>query len=201
MRAMEPAASSLRSIADIEAFLKAHADLHALLLQVESLGLPDSWIGAGLIRNAVWDELHGRAAPSSRLDDVDVVFFDPADRSEERETALQGQLAAMVPGIPWQVRNQARMHRRNGDAPYRDTCDAIAHWPETATAIAARTVQGRVEVIAPHGIDDLVGLIVRPTPVFAQKMHIYRERLATKVWAARWPRLKVLTEDGAAKPS
>ena len=45
------------------------------------------------------------------------------------------------------------MHLRNGDAPYRDTYDAVAHWAETATAIAARSLRGRVEVMAPHGID------------------------------------------------
>lgn len=189
---MPLATPSLHSIADIEEFLGARADLHALLVHVERLGLPDAWIGAGLIRNAVWDALHGHAAGPLLLNDVDVVFFDPADACETRDIALQGQLEALIPGIPWQIRNQARMHRRNGDAAYRDTCDAIAHWPETATAVAARTVRGRVEVIAPHGIDDLVAMIVRPTPAFGRKMQDYRERLASKDWAARWPRLRFL---------
>jgi hypothetical protein len=50
-------------------------------------------------------------------------------------------------------------------------------------------VRGKVEVIAPHGIDDLVNLIVRRTPAFAHKMDIYRKRLSSKDWATRWPRL------------
>jgi uncharacterized protein len=84
------------------------------------------------------------------------------------------------------------MHRRNGDAPYRNTFDAVAHWAETATAIAARAVEGRVEVMAPYGAGDLLNLIVRPAPVFAHKMDIYRERVMAKDWPARWPKLAML---------
>jgi hypothetical protein len=185
-------APSLRTIADIGHLLEAHADLHALLSHVESLGLPDSWIGAGFIRNSIWDELHGRAIDVSRLNDVDVIFFDSSDIRRERESDLQNRLHEHAPGIAWSVKNQARMHLRNGDAPYRDTVDAVAQWAETATAIAARLIGGRVEVMAPHGIDDLLNLIVRPTPPFERKMDIYRERVLGKDWPARWPKLTIL---------
>jgi hypothetical protein len=82
------------------------------------------------------------------------------------------------------------MHVANDDLPYRDVADAIRCWPETATAIAARTVCRRVEVLAPHGIADLVELIVRPTPRFGRKMSVYRDRISKKDWAQRWPRLR-----------
>lgn len=186
---MQPAAPRVRTLADIAELLEAHADLHALLLHVERLELPDSWIGAGFVRNAVWDALHGHPVETSKLNDVDVVYFDPAEADAERDQALEMKLKASAPNVPWQVRNQARMHRRNGDAPYRNTSDAIACWPETATAIAARTAGGKVFVTAPLGIEDLVGLVVRPTPVFARKMDVYRERLSSKNWASRWPNL------------
>ncbi|EIM27349.1 nucleotidyltransferase family protein [Microvirga lotononidis] len=196
---MNPAAP-LRTIADIEHLLEAHADLHALLSHVDSLGLPDGWIGAGFIRNAVWDVLHGRAIDISRLNDVDVVFLDPADVSKERNAILEARLRSLAPDVTWQVRNQARMHQPNGDAPYRSTCDAIACWPETATAIAARSVDGKIEVMAPHGIQDPLNLIVRPTPAFAHKMAVYRERVASKDWPARWPGLNVITTWDEAYP-
>ena len=186
---MEPAAPPLREIADIAKLLEAHAELHALLLHVESLDLSDGWIGAGFIRNAVWDALHGRPIEASSLNDVDVIYLDPTDTRDERDTALESRLKSLAPDVNWQVRNQARMHLRNADAPYRTISDAIAHWPETATAIAARTIHGKVEVIAPYGIADLIALIVRPTPAFAHKMEIYRARLKSKDWAARWPSL------------
>jgi len=190
---MKSAAPPLRTISDIEGFIQARADMLALLLLVESLGLPDGWIGAGFVRNAVWDALHGRTVDPSRLHDVDVIYLDRTDTRQERDSAIEGRLHDLAPGISWQVKNQARMHRRNGDAPYRNTQEAIACWPETATAVAARTVRGRVEVIAPLGVDDLLGLIVRPTSAFRHKMDVYRERLAAKDWSSRWPKLTFLT--------
>jgi uncharacterized protein len=196
---MKPAAPPLRELADIARLLEAHADLHALLSHVEGLALPDGWIGAGFIRNAVWDMLHGRAIDASKLNDVDVIYLDPADPSEERDRALEGRLRSLAPDVNWQVRNQARMHLRNGDAPYRSTFDAISCWPETATAIAARAMRGTVEVMAPYGISDLTRLIVRPTPAFAHKMEIYRARLRSKDWASRWPNLAFC--DAAGNPA
>jgi hypothetical protein len=197
---MNPA-PSLRTVSDIERLLEAHAASHALLLHVESLGLPDAWIGAGFIRNSIWDVLHGRTIDVMRLADVDVLFFDPDDTGKEREAGIEHQLRILAPGIPWSVKNQARMHRRNGDAPYRDTVDAVAHWAETATAVAARSMRGKVEVVAPYGVDDLLNLIVRPTPVFGHKMNVYRERVRTKDWPADWPKLTMLMSWEEAYPA
>jgi hypothetical protein len=184
----------MRNLADIADLLETQVGLHRLLGHVESLSLPDCWIGAGFIRNAVWDVLHGRKIPDSRLNDVDVIFFDPADMGEEREFAIERRLQSLDPDLVWSVKNQARMHLRNGDRPYLDTYDAISHWPETATAVAARISHGHVEVIAPYGVEDLVRMIVRPTPIFRDKIIIYQERLQAKSWQTRWPSLTVLQD-------
>ena len=189
---MKPASSPLRSIDDIAGLLETHTDLHALLCHVETLGLPDCWVGAGFVRNSVWDVLHDSRIDASRLNDIDVIFFDPSDAGEEREVDLERRLRQVAPGFPWSVKNQARMHGRNCDRPYRETFDAIAHWPETATAVAARRAPGRIEIVAPHTINDLLNLIVRPTPAFRHKMDIYRRRVTDKNWPARWPKLTVL---------
>jgi hypothetical protein len=189
---MNPAALPLRDIASIGKLLEAHAGLHSLLVHVESLGLPDCWIGAGFIRNTVWDVLHGHEIGITRLNDVDVVFLDPTDPQKGRDAAIEDALQALAPGVPWQIKNHARMPQRNGDAPYASTFDAVSRFPETATAIAARTIHGRVEVMSPHGIGDLFGLIVRPTPAFKHKMDVYRERVLSKGWPARWPGLTML---------
>jgi hypothetical protein len=47
-----------------------------LLEVVRSMRLPDCWVGAGFVRNAVWDKLHGRAI-SPPSGDVDVIWFEP----------------------------------------------------------------------------------------------------------------------------
>lgn len=185
----------MRGLADIANLLEAHPELRRLLGLVELLALPDGWIGAGFVRNAVWDVLHGRAPDPRRQGDIDVVFFDPDDTREVRDGGLEQRLRHLDPTMAWSVKNQARMHSRNGDRPYRSTEDAIAHWPETATAVAARLVRGHVEVIAPHGVGDLFDLVMRPTPAFRNKMDIYRKRLLEKDWPSRWPRLTILPKE------
>jgi hypothetical protein len=130
---------------------------------VAALNLPDGWIGAGFLRAPVWDHLHGYQRPTP-LADIDVIYFDPEHREPEAERAHEARLAALAPGLPWSVRNQARMHERNGDRPYESTEDALKHWLETPTAVAVRlTAAGR-------------------------------PALQTKNWLAAWPKVRVLWE-------
>ncbi len=173
----------------------------AALLAVASLDLPDCWIGAGAIRTAVWDRLHGRP-PAPPDGDVDVVWFDPARADPSLDRALEAVLRARAPGPDWSVRNQARMHARNGDAPYRSTMDAMRFWPETATAVAARCTAGGCEVAAPFGFGDLVGLLLRPTPAFSGARHpAFLARVRDKGWLARWPLLRLARGDAATCPA
>lgn len=53
------------------------------LRAVRELALPDWCIGAGALRNAVWDSLHGHTQPSE-LRDIDVAYFDPLDVLRDR---------------------------------------------------------------------------------------------------------------------
>ena len=157
---------------------------------VRSLGLADGWIAAGFVRNAVWEHLHG--TPSSALaGDVDVIWFDPLRAEPATDAALEARLRTLDAGVRWSVRNQARMHLRNGDAPYASATDALRFWPETATAIAVRqTERGDLEWVAPFGLDDLFDLIVRPTPHFrGAKRGLFLDRVRTKQWLRDWPRL------------
>ena len=158
---------------------------------VSHLELPDCWIAAGFIRNAVWDALHGRT-PQPPGCDVDVIWFDP-DRCHERlDRDIEEKLRAVVPSIEWSVKNQARMHARNDDKPYDSSSDAMRYWPETATAVAARICgRDQLEIASPLGLDDLFKLLLRPTQRFAnEKLPIYEERVRSKAWIELWPLLK-----------
>lgn len=161
-----------------------------ILRAVEALNLPDCWTGAGFVRNVVWDALHDRPWSPS-YSDIDVVYFDADDLSLDQDIRMETKLTASIPDVPWSVRNQARMHRGNGDRPYVDTADALRHWPETCTAVAVRFIASQIELLAPFGISDLVALIVNPTPAFAHKIGAYRTRVAQKQWAKRWPDLRI----------
>jgi uncharacterized protein len=180
-----------RMSVDIAALILADPWRRSVLRAVRALALPDWAIGAGFVRNAVWDHLHGFAAPT-QLDDVDVLFFDPADDTHDRERALEVQLAAALPGVPWSVRNQARMHRRNGDRPYAGTEDALRYWLETATCVAVRLeADDGLTVIAPFGLDDLLALRSGPTARGRERYEAYLARMRAKDWPARWPRVRV----------
>jgi hypothetical protein len=160
----------------------------AMLRAIAALALPDAWLAAGAIRNAVWDALHGYDRPTP-LSDADVIWFDRscADRGMDRR--LEQVLASRLPGIAWSVKNQARMHRRHGHAPYADCLDAMRAWPETATAIAARLRNEMIELQAPYGFDDLLSLRLRPAPRCTPA--VFDDRVKRKAWLRLWPGLSV----------
>jgi len=85
---------------------------------------------------------------------------------------------------------------RNGDAPYRSAEHALEHWCETPTAVGIRlNARDDIEMIAPFELDDLFGLIVRPTPFAADhpnKLAQYRARMNKKNWPSQWPGIRVL---------
>ena len=151
----------------ITSILRADPHRWHLLGVVDALNLPDCWIGAGFVRNAVWDHLHQRfAAPIEG--DVDVIWYDPHCTDAVGDRSLEARLHALVPSITWSVKNQARTHVRNGDAPYTSATDAMRYWPETATAIAARRRKmDDCEIAAPLGPDDLLNLVLLRIPIEA----------------------------------
>jgi uncharacterized protein len=161
-----------------------------MLQALARLDLPDTWIAAGAMRNAVWDALHG-FEHSTPLTDVDVIWFDAQQCDEARDRRLEQRLRALLPGIAWSVKNQARMHRRNGDAPYADCLDAMRYWPETATCVAARlAADGSIELHAAYGFADLLDCVLRPTPRFAAgRRAVFHARIVSKRWQSIWPRL------------
>ena len=79
------------------------------LRAARDVAAPDWLINAGAIRDAVWDDLHGR--PLTALPrDIDVGFFDPDDLTPERDRAVEAALHARAPQLPWDAKNQAAVH-------------------------------------------------------------------------------------------
>ena len=68
----------------------------------------------------------------------------------------------------------------------------MASWPEYATAVALRLeVDDSITVIAPHGLEDLFGCVIRRTPVRVS-INTYRQRVAQKRYAVRWPKVRIV---------
>ncbi len=158
-----------------------------VLRLVQDLGLPDWWVGAGFVRNAVWDHLHGK--PMTPLNDIDVIYLDAERPDLAIDENLEIELESRGPRKRWSVVNQARMHAPAGHEPYPSCVEAIRHWPETATAVAVTLVGERdVHLAAPHGVDDLLDLVVRPTS--PEHAAVVAERARAKGWAKKWPKLR-----------
>lgn len=129
------------------------------------MGLPNWCVCAGFVRSKVWDYLHG--FKKTHLPDVDVVFFDADNTDESIEKEYERILRDLDSSVPWSVKNQARMHIKSGHAPFISTADGLSHFPEVCTAIGVYLdPNGEVTLITPYGVEDLVNLIVRPTPFF-----------------------------------
>lgn len=173
-----------------------------ILRVVRDLNLPDWWIGAGFVRGKVWDVLHGYTKRTP-LPDIDVIYFDRNDFSKDEalqgstsaESKLQNHLKDIRPNVNWSVTNQARMHIIHNDKSYTSSAEALSRWVETATCVGIRLDDnGKLSLVAPHGIDDLVNLVVRPTPAGNSNMQLFRKRLEKKQWLSKWPKLKVIED-------
>jgi uncharacterized protein len=173
-----------------------------VLRAAATLQLPDWCISAGFVRSKVWDMLHECPARTP-LADVDVVYYNPSNLDEQTEKQLESQLRQLMQGVPWSVKNQARMHIPKGEAQYASTADALAKYPETCTAVGLRIERdGTLTLLAPLGLDDLLNRTVRPTAHFVEhageQAAFYNRRVDGKNWISKWPRLRVfeLAPDG-----
>lgn len=170
---------------------------------VRELALPDWCVGGGVIRNLVWDYLHEYSEPS-RPGDVDVAYFDAENTSRERDILEEERLRRVLPDIRWDVKNQAGIHEwfeeRFGYpvSPLSSTHEAVATWPETASAVALTlTPLDEIEVYAPLGLEDLFALVVRRNPARVTP-ELYLRRIAEKKYAERWPNVRIIHPDPPA---
>ena len=159
---------------------------------------PDWLVGGGVLRDLVWDRLSGRSRPAPPRD-LDLAFFDLTRLDPARDAEVEQALAARLPGIPWDAKNQAAVHTWYHQAfggppvaPLTSAADGVATWPETATAVAVRLLRdGRLQVVAPCGLEDLFGMVCRRNPRRVTVDH-YRRRVRDKRIADRWPRVEIV---------
>jgi uncharacterized protein len=184
---------------ELRALVRRSDWLLGVLATVRDSGLPDAWVGAGAVRDLVWCERYGSGFDPAAVRDVDVAYFDPDDLDSDRNDAATARLAALRPDVPWEARNQAAVHlwyaARFGTepvAPLTSIADALATWPEPATAVAVRlSAHHRIEVCAPLGLADLLGGVWRWNPRRVDLARS-RERLTRHRPAERWPGVRVI---------
>lgn len=178
---------------DILNLIKDDEWMMSVLKIAEELNFPNWVIGAGFIRNKVWDHLHGFSNIEVDTNDIDLVYFDPGGNDQKTDERLSQELTEKT-GIKWEIVNEVYAHGWNKHLPYKSIEDALSKWSETATSIGVRLSDGKLTLIAPHGIIDLVDLVIRPCPEFTPGFEKVKERAESKRWIEKWPKLKFASD-------
>jgi len=184
---------------ELISIIRSNSWFMGVLKTARTYNPPDWLVGAGVIRNIVWDHLHGLREPTP-LADVDVIFFDANDLSPERDRAVQEQLAALQADIAWEATNQAAVHLWYEEVfgfpvpPFHSSEEAVGTWPETATCVAVRLLANdELQVVAPCGLSDLFRMVLRRNPRRVTR-EMFRQRLQAKRITEKWPRVQVIDD-------
>jgi hypothetical protein len=160
------------------------------------LALPDAWIVSGCLVQSVWNVKTGRAVDYG-INDYDIFYFDP-DTSWQAEDAVIAQLQSRFEnlGVKVELRNQARVHlwypQKHG-LPYpalQSSVQGIDRFLTRNTQVGIRRTATGYDVYAPHGFDDIAGLIVRPNPGPNFSAASYAAKASR--WRGLWPELTIL---------
>lgn len=171
----------------------------AIVDELHRLALPDAWLVAGCLAQTVWNVLTKRAIDHG-ISDYDVFYFDP-DTSWEAEDAVIRDAHARLGhlGARIEIRNQARVHlwypAKHG-LPYPPlTCstEGIDRFLTQNTQVGIRRTDNGHQVYAPHGFDDIAGLIARPNRALNFSAANYAAKVAR--WRALWPEITVVAAE------
>lgn len=175
----------------------ANPDVRRIVDRADELGVRDWYLTAGGVFQTVWNHLDGRDLRAG-IRDYDLFYFDASDLRYDAEDRIIRRAETLFADIgrPVEVRNEARVHLWYEEhfgvpaAPFASTEDAIDHFASTTCCFGiTRAADGELRVYAPHGFDDLFGMVLRPNPVLAPR-EVYEAKAAR--WLAEWPRLKVI---------
>jgi uncharacterized protein len=184
----------------LERIIRADTHLMHLLAVARAVDLPQWRVVAGCIYQTVWNSLTSRP-PRTGINDYDVIYFDGGDLSAEAEAAIEGRIRAALPSFPAPVEvcNQARVHlwfeKHFGIvySPLSSADEALTRYASATHAVGVRlTHDDRLDVVAPFGLDDIFGMIVRPNYALPNK--VTHERKAARARAI-WPELRVIPWD------
>jgi len=165
-----------------------------ILRRLPALALPQAYLVAGCLYQAVWNRQAERPAGAD-IKDYDIFYFDEADLSweaEDRAIRRANELFADL-GVTVELKNQARVHLWYGQRfgagypPLASTEDGIARYLVACTCVGIRAADGALH--APYGLAELWEGVLRMNPanprpaLFLAKAESYR---------SRWPWLRIV---------
>lgn len=185
---------------ELTRLIRSAPQFMSILETVRACDPPDWFVGAGIIRNLVWDHLHQHQTPTPPKD-IDVIFFDPQDLRPERDSEVQAWLIQKIPHLEWEATNQAAVHLWYEDtfgfpvSPLHSSAEAVGTWPETATSVAIRLLPNDdIQIVAPCGLSDLFNMILRRNPTRVTREQ-FAQRLHSKQILRKWPRVQVIYDE------
>ncbi len=166
----------------------------AILQRLPALGVAQPWLVAGCIYGPAWNRLAGRP-PAENIKDYDVFYWDD-DTSWETEDAVIRRAQPLFAdlGVEVELKNQKRVpiwYREKFGVDYPPVASAagtIALFQIACTCVGLAPRDGRVEVCAPHGLDELYAGILRPNPLCPSPPERVRAKAGS--YRARWPWLR-----------
>lgn len=175
----------------LEAIIRADPDLTAVLQCLRDVALPQWRLVAGCLYQTVWNVLTSRPRGTG-IEDYDVIYFDAGDLSWEAEDA---GIKRVITPWPLQIRNQARVHlwyEHHFGVPYAPLLTAdesMTRYPTTAGAVGVRLERdGRLDIAAPFGLDDMFAMILRPNPACPHQATFSAKLARTRLI---WPEITV----------
>ncbi|MEP7104096.1 MAG: nucleotidyltransferase family protein [Candidatus Dojkabacteria bacterium] len=175
----------------ISEILLSSVEIRRVLKALNSLNLPQPYLGAGCIPQTIWNHLTSRI-PAEGIKDFDIIYYDDSDLSEEKEKEIGSKLKELLPGLNIDAKNKARVHlwyksKFGEDIPqYQSSEDAIDTWPTTATAIGVRLKNDNLEIYAPFGLEDLLSMTLRANQTLITK-DVYQKKVER--YSKEWPEL------------
>jgi hypothetical protein len=168
-----------------------------ILRIARSADLPNWYVGAGLVRNAVWDYLHDTPG-KTLIRDIDFIYF---SCEKIDESGIRESLSKALPDVEWDFKNSAFVHewyqlrKRITRPPLHSTEEDIDAWPETASCIGVRLIaDDQILIYAPYGIDDLMNMVFRRNKnnTYSVTPEIFRQRVIDKHITERWPKATII---------
>ena len=156
--------------------------------------LDDWWLCGGIIRETIWGLILQRPG---KIVDIDLIYYDARQTDETRDKYLEMKFGATIFGVPWSIKNQARMWQETRDPPYRSAADALTLAPDTVSSVGIKKDKsGTLVVFCPYGLQDLFQLRFRPTSLFIKHHGVEKffARIQRKDWLRSWPEAQVSTE-------
>ncbi len=180
----------------LEAIVRAAPRLMSVLGTARDLDLPDWLVVSGAVYQRVLNHLTGRD-PDYGIKDYDLAYFDASDTSYDAEdVVIRRAAAAFEPPLRAlvEVRNQARVHLwfegKFGEpyTPLRSSAEALERFVSPLFSVGVRLeTDGRLDIVAPFGLEDLFAMSLRPNPRRVIKGY---ERASASL-IARWPEVTV----------